>query len=90
MIIEWLYSVAAGFVGWVGDLMEPIELPSWLADGLDGISTFVTAASGLGAWFPWEVLALVVASMVAIYLVTLAGKAVLKLAAFFPLIGGSG
>jgi len=90
VIVEWLWSLAAGFVGWIASLFENIELPDWLPDGSTALAGFLESASGLGAWFPWEIIALVFAGLVTVYLVAFGIKLVLKVAAFIPFIGGSG
>lgn len=90
MIIEMIIGAAAGFIGWLSDGFAEIELPGWVIDGTEAVYGFIEGVSGLGAWFPWEVLATVIGSLVVVFLITLGVKTILKIAAFFPFIGGSG
>lgn len=90
MIVEWLWSITAGFVGWIASWFDGVEVPAWLTDGTDALAGFLASAAGLGAWFPWEVISVVFGGLVAFYLVAFGIKLVLKVAAFLPFIGGSG
>lgn len=90
MIVEWFLTVAAGFVGWIGDSIADVALPSWVTDGTTALYGFLESVAGLGAWFPWEVLLAVLTGLVAVFLGTAVVKLVLRVLSHLPFFGGSG
>lgn len=90
MITEAIVQVAMGFFGWLGTLFQGWSKPDWAEDASSQIATIVDGAQGLGVWFPFNVLSVVVASILTLYLIAFGTKFLLKVAAFLPFIGGSG
>lgn len=90
MIIEWIASVGSGIGAWIGTLFQPIVLPAWVTDPLAVIYDFLDSASGLGVWFPWQVLSWVVGGLVTIFSITFGAKLVREIVKHIPFVGGAG
>lgn len=90
MVIDWLLQLVQGFVGWVASLFPPVELPDWLTGMIGSVNDFLGTVDGLGGWFPWPVLATVLATLVTFYAVAFGIKLVRAILAHLPEIGGSG
>lgn len=90
MITEWLATTGAAIGAWFASLFEPLELPEWAIDGADGIYEFLDSASGLGHWFAWETLSVVVGGLVVVFGVTFGAKLLREIAKHIPFVGGGG
>jgi hypothetical protein len=88
MIIEWLNSIAMGFVGWLGGLMPHWDAPTDSPSG--AFAQIVQVIAGMGVWIPWPVLILCTGIVVAAWLVTLSVMLLRAVIAHVPLFGGAG
>lgn len=90
MIVEWLVAVGAGSVGWVGSFFPASALPEWVTTASDGVYGFLESASGLGVWFPWTALSVVVGGLLIFYVVMFGIAVFFKAAKHIPFVGGGG
>lgn len=90
MIIEWLLEISAGFLEWVGSLLPPIDLPSWVENPFMGLQWVVEAAAGWGVWVNVPIVAGVAAVVIGVFGTTFVVKLVRVLIAHVPFFGGRG
>lgn len=90
MIIEFFIGLGLDVANWIGTLFEPIEIPAWATDALNGIAGFLTSIAGLGAWTPWAAIGAAVGLTLAVFGVMFGAKLVRAVASYLPFIGGAG
>lgn len=90
MIVEWLMGVSAGFLGWMGDLFPPVDVPEWLEDPFLGMQPVVEAAIGWGVWVNVPFMLVIAVGLVGFYAVTFTVRLVRAVVGHFPVIGGNG
>lgn len=90
VIWEWLFGQVVGLVEWVGAQLGAMvpPVPGWVLSIAGMVARVASAMSGLGAWFPVELVAPVVIAVVLTFTVGLAIKVVRIVASFLTLGGG--
>lgn len=89
MIFEGIVDVFVGFVNFVLGLLPDAPPPSWFTDADGYLRNTIDAASGLGAWIPWQLVTTVVGSVLACVAIGFGIKLVRIVASFFTAGGGS-
>lgn len=90
MIIEWLMSVAGGFVQWLAGLFPVLELPDELVHLDDSFNNVFAMGDGLGAFIPWPLVGAIAALPLVVWVGGLTIRALRALVAHLPWIGGRG
>ncbi len=90
MITEYLIGLGTSIATFFGTLFQTWTIPDWATNGLSGLHDFLLSAAGLGVWFPWQVLSIVVGGLVTLYGIGFAAKLVQKIWGLVPVVGGSG
>lgn len=89
MIPEWLMDIWVGFTEWVLTLFGEDAPPSWLLNVGPFMTDVLQKASGLGAWFPFQVFGAVASFIAALWLAFWLIKGVRWLYGFTPFAGGT-
>lgn len=87
MILEWLYGLAATLWESLCAALPALPVPAWLSGGAANVASVLGKAAALGNWVPFDVAAVVVASVVACLLAGVAIK-VARIAVSFLTVGG--
>lgn len=90
MIVEWLITVAAGFVSWIGTLFPDDGVPGWLTNLDTNVNDWFAQWDGVGVWADWGFLASVVAIVLGWWLTGFLIKLVRTLLGHIPEFGGNG
>lgn len=90
MIIEWIIGIGMSFGKFMATLFPVVDIPDWIEDPLDAVYGFLDSASGLGIWFPWAVLSIVIGTLVTVFIAGLGTKLIREIAKHLPFVGGGG
>lgn len=90
MITEALVGVGTWFGGWIVGLFPEWNPPAWLYEVPAMFSTAFGMVSGLGVWFDWQALGVVVGSVVAAYVIGFLVRLTRAVIAHIPQFGGGG
>jgi hypothetical protein len=90
VIIEWLVHVATGFWGWIADLFPDWDVPAELTDPNGALAAVMGFGQGLEPFVNWQLVGILGAIPLAVWVIGLTAKLVLKLVSHVPFIGGNG
>lgn len=90
MIVEWLIRIGLKIAGWFMSLFPNTDPPAFLSTLDTQWNTVVAGASGMGVWVDWAYVLVVLGAVLAVYVAMFLVKVLMKVAAFFPFLGGSG
>lgn len=89
MIFEWLYGLLASLWEALCAALPAVPVPGWLTGGAATVGEVLGKAAALGNWVPFELAAVVVASVVVCLLAGVAIKVARIVASFMTVGGGS-
>lgn len=89
MITEWFLELMAGVSEWFMTLFGDEDPPEWMSQVGGFIGDLVARASGLGAWFPFVLLSIVLGTTLALWLTFWTVKGIRWVWGLTPLSGGS-
>lgn len=91
MIVEWFFSLAGGVWGWVTGFMPAISDDSGvIVTAQNFMATLGEGAGLMGAWVPWVTLGLCLATVIPVYLGSMAVRLARAIIGHLPIIGGNG
>lgn len=88
MIVEWLASMAAGFVEWISGLLAQIQPPAWITDQHGALVSMLDSFNGLGVWVDWVSLGICIGAVLASWGSALLVKGLRWLVGLIPTMGG--
>lgn len=89
MIVEFFMQILATIQGWFIDLLGTDSPPPWVKGAAAALGDVIERASGLGAWFPFALLATVTAFLLSLWLVLWSIKGGRWVWGLTPFSGGS-
>lgn len=91
MIIEWLASIASGFLDFVTGLFPPVEIPDWILNADDYVTSLIDDyGEGMGAWVDWTFAGVLAGITLTFSIGALTFRAVRAAVAHVPFVGGKG
>lgn len=90
MIVEWFLDLVEVVVEWFLGLFDGLDIPDWITTPSGDIALFVSNIESMGVWVPWDVMAVVVAGVIGVYVTTFIVKLVKQILAHVPAFGGAG
>lgn len=91
MVTNAFFGMIAGFFEWINSFWGDFSIDfDWLHTLDAQIHNILQWSSGLGVWMDWGVVNVVVASIIATWLICFTVKLVLRIVSHFPQFGGAG
>lgn len=89
MIVEWIITLAGGFVNWIVDLLPELSTEA-VTTASTTIAPLGTLVGSMGVWVNWVGVAAQVALVGSLYFTFLAARILRALIGHIPLVGGNG
>jgi hypothetical protein len=91
VITQFFIQLGTGFYAWfLGLLPDMTDAAGIIVTGENWISTLIASGAALGAWIPWDWVAIVLPIVLTCYITLFVIKIVKNIWAFVPFFGGSG
>lgn len=89
MILEFLMTVAANVFDWAFSGLPPYTPPDWVAGVGTAAGSVFGMAGSMGVWFPASLVLIILAAMLAVWLVSFSVKVIRMAISLFTGGGGS-